>query len=212
MIFGQKKMGTRLRWMRRAVVACLCMFAGSAALFAQQSNDALLKGIMSQLAKVSSAKSDFTEQKFVKLLNAPVESSGTLFYQAPDRFEKYTKKPVEEKMTVERDTVTLEQIARKKQQKLFVGSYPALAAIIDAMRGALSGNLAALQATFKISAEGNAGQWTLKLVPIDAEQLAYVHAIRVSGKGDFIDAIEILQADGDRSLMSMTRVSTRSAR
>jgi outer membrane lipoprotein-sorting protein len=205
-------MRIKLYGMRLTVLAWLSIFASSATLFAQQPNDELLKGIMSQLAKVASAKSDFTEQKFVKLLNAPVESSGTLFYQAPDRFEKYTKKPIEEKMTVERDTVTLEQIARKKQQKLFVGNYPALAAIIDAMRGALSGNLAALQTTFKISAEGNARQWTLKLVPIDAEQLAYIQAIRVSGKGDFIDAIEILQADGDRSLMSMTRASTRTAR
>lgn len=165
MIFGPTMQKAKAVWLGAATAILLGL---PPALFAKESSNALAKVIMSRLAQVTSAKSDFTEQKFVKLLNAPVESSGTLIYEAPDRFEKYTKKPVEEKMTVERDTVTLEQIARKKQQKLFVGSYPALAAIIDAMRGALSGNLAALQTTFNIKAEGTAAQWTLKLVPIDA--------------------------------------------
>jgi outer membrane lipoprotein-sorting protein len=177
--------------------------------FAEDANSALLKDVMNRLSQVKSANADFTEKKFVKLLTAPVESSGTLIYQSPNRFEKHTKKPLEEKMTVERDTVTLEQVARKKKQELFVGSYPALAAIIDGMRGALSGNLAALQQTFNIKVEGNAARWTLNLVPLDAQQFAYINAIRVSGKEDFIDAIEILQSDGDRSVMSMTRATTR---
>ncbi len=185
-----------------------CFFSATPT-FAQDTNSALLKDVMNRLSQVKSANADFTEKKFVKLLTAPVESSGTLIYQAPNRFEKHTKKPLEEKMTVERDTVTLEQVARKKKQALFVGSYPARAAIIDGMHGALSGNLAALQQTFNIKVEGNAARWTLNLVPLDAQQLAYINAIRVSGKEDFIDAIEILQSDGDRSVMSMTQTATR---
>jgi outer membrane lipoprotein-sorting protein len=198
------------RFIGLTIVAWLLVFA-TPNVFAQDASGTLLKDVMNRLSQVKTANADFTEKKFVKLLTAPVESSGTLIYQAPNRFEKHTKKPVDEKMTVERDTVTLEQVARKKKQQLFVGSYPALAAIIDGMRGALSGNLAALQQTFNIKVEGNAARWTLNLVPLDAQQFAYVNAIRVSGKEDFIDAIEILQADGDRSLMTMTRSNVRGA-
>lgn len=195
---------TFLTLTRCSVLFAALLSTAALPLMAQAPSDAWLKEVMARLALVTAARAEFTEQKFVKLLNAPLISKGTLAYQAPDRFEKITQSPIEEKMTVERDTVTLEQPARKKQQKIFIGAYPALAAIIDGMRGALSGNLTALQLTFAIKAEGNAAKWAINLVPLDTKQYAFVHAIRVVGKQDFIESIEIVQADGDRSLMTMT--------
>jgi Outer membrane lipoprotein carrier protein LolA-like len=175
--------------------------------FAADNNDVLLTSVMNRLAAVKSAKADFTEKKFVKLLNAPVESAGVLIYTAPDRFEKHTKNPVEERMTVERDTVTLDNVAKKKKQQIFIPQFPALAAIVDAMRGALSGNLPQLQQAFSIKASGTNVRWKLHLVPLEANQYAYIHAVDVAGRDDFIESIEILQSDGDRSVMSMTRAA-----
>jgi outer membrane lipoprotein-sorting protein len=175
--------------------------------FAADNNDALLTSVMNRLAAVKSAKADFTEKKFVKLLNAPVESTGVLIYTAPDRFEKHTKNPVEERMTVERDMVTLDNVAKKKKQQIFIPQFPALAAIVDAMRGALSGNLPQLQQAFSIKVSGTNARWKLHLVPLEANQYAYIHAVDVAGRDDFIESIEILQSDGDRSVMSMTRAA-----
>ncbi len=174
---------------------------------AADADDALLKNVMARLASVKSAKADFVEKKFIKLLNTPAESSGVLIYTAPDRFEKHTKKPLEERMTVERDMVTLDNVARKKQQQIFIPQFPALAAIVDAMRGALSGNLPQLRQAFSIVVFGNAARWKLHLVPLEASQYAYILAVDVTGRDDFIDSIEIFQSDGDRSLMSMTRAA-----
>jgi Outer membrane lipoprotein carrier protein LolA-like len=174
---------------------------------AETSDAALLQTVMGRLAAVKTAKASFVERKYVKLLAAPIESTGTLTYAAPDRFEKFTMKPVSERMTVQGDTVTLDQITKKKQQRLFIGQHPALAAIIDGMRGALSGNLGALQQNFNIIASGDGARWKLKLVPIDAAQYAYVHTIHVSGRDNFIETIEITQSDGDRSVMTMTRAA-----
>lgn len=190
------------------LLACAALASTPAA--AQTHDAALLQTVMSRLASVKAAKATFVERKYVKLLTAPVESSGTLTYAAPDRFEKFTAKPVSERMTVQGDTVTLDQIAKKKQQRLFIGQHPALAAIIDGMRGALSGNLGALQQNFNVVASGDSGngaRWKLKLVPSDAAQYAYVHTIHVSGRDDFIETIEIVQSDGDRSVMTMTRAA-----
>ena len=175
--------------------------------FAAEHNDVLLTTVMNRLAAVKSTKANFTEKKFVKLLNAPVESAGVLTYTAPDRFEKHTKNPVEERMTVERDTVTLDNVAKKKKQQIFIPQFPALAAIVDAMRGALSGNLPQLQQAFSIKASGTNARWKLRLVPLEANQYAYIHAVDVAGRDDFIESIEILQSDGDRSVMSMTRAA-----
>jgi outer membrane lipoprotein-sorting protein len=171
----------------------------------QASNETLLKSVMNRLSLVTTAKANFTEQRFSKLLDAPTESTGTLVYTAPNRFEKHTLKPVEERMSVERDIVTLEQVARKQKRSIFIGQNPALTAVIDGMRGALSGNLPALQQNFSVTAQGSSTSWQINMVPFEAKQLGYVRNIKVSGKENVIDSIEIQQADGDRSIMSMTR-------
>jgi len=188
-------------------VAVAIFFTCIAPSFAGESNEALLTSVMNRLAAVKSAKADFTEKKFVKLLNTPVESTGVLVYTAPGRFEKHTKNPVEERMTVERDMVTFDNVAKKKKQQIFIPQFPALAAIVDAMRGALSGNLPQLQLAFSIKASGTNQRWKLHLVPLEASQYAYIHAVDVAGRDDFIESIEILQSDGDRSVMSMTRAA-----
>ena len=194
----------RLHFFRTVMVM---FFIYIASVSAADNNDVLLTSVMNRLAAVKSAKADFTEKKFVRLLDAPVESTGVLIYVAPDRFEKHTKNPVEERMTVERDMVTLDNVAKKKKQQIFIPQFPALAAIVDAMRGALSGNLPQLQQAFSIKASGTNQRWKLHLVPREANQYAYIHAVDITGRDDFIESIEIRQSDGDRSVMSMTRAA-----
>ena len=194
----------RLHFFRSVMVMFFIYIAPASA---ADNNDGLLTSVMNRLAAVKSAKADFTEKKFVRLLDAPVESTGVLIYVAPDRFEKHTKNPVEERMTVERDMVTLDNVAKKKKQQIFIPQFPALAAIVDAMRGALSGNLPQLQQAFSIKASGTNVRWKLHLVPREANQYAYIHAVEITGRDDFIESIEIRQSDGDRSVMSMTRAA-----
>jgi Outer membrane lipoprotein carrier protein LolA-like len=169
--------------------------------------EALLNEVMQRLAAVKSAKADFIETRYLKLLSSPVQSSGVITYTAPDRFEKHSLKPIEEKMTIYKHLVTLEDIAKGRKNTISPASFPALSALIDAMRGALSGNGNLLAETFKVRIEGAVGQWKLSLVPKEAVQYGYIHRVIVMGKADTIDSIEVLQADGDKSVMSMKRAS-----
>src|SRR5688500_13261361 len=49
--------------------------------------------LMQSLAQVKSAKGRFVERKYLAILNAPLELSGTLSYSAPGRLEKHTLAP-----------------------------------------------------------------------------------------------------------------------
>ncbi len=169
------------------------------------SEQALLNEVMSKLASVKVAKAEFTETRYLKLLVAPVQSTGVLTYTAPDKFEKLTLKPVEEKMTIAKHLVTVEEPAKGRKNTITPTSFPALSALIDALRGALSGNVNLLSETFKVKIDGAASQWKLTLIPKEAVQYGYIHKITVSGKQEMIDSMEVLQADGDRSVLSMKR-------
>ena len=79
-----------------------------------------LNRLMREFAAVRSARARFTETKYLKMLDRPMESSGTLSYDAPSRLEKLTLSPKRERMLVEEDKVTLETGTQPKRRVLSI--------------------------------------------------------------------------------------------
>jgi hypothetical protein len=95
----------------------------------------------------------FVEKKSIAILDKPVESSGELFYTAPDYLEKRTIKPKPESMILDRDTLLIER--GRQKHALQLQDYPELAAFIDSIRGTLAGDRKALNA-LRMSLDGTA--------------------------------------------------------
>ena len=161
-----------------------------------------LDKLMQSLANNRNGHAKFTEKKFIAILDKPVESSGELFYTAPDRLEKRTLKPKAESMLVDKDKLIVEQ--RGRQHVLSLQSYPEIAAFIDSIRGTLAGNRKALERTYKLSIEGNEQDWSLSLLPLQDKMKKVVSSINISGSGNMLGSIQIQQADGDSSVMTIT--------
>lgn len=162
--------------------------------------DALLHG----LAQTRAGHARFVEEKSIAMLDAPVVSSGELFYRAPDHLERRTLKPQPESMVVDGDTLVIER--GDQAYHLQLHDYPELAAFIDSIRGTLAGDRARLERDYRLSLEGDAADWTLQLLPIDERMQAVVWRIRISGEQHQVQSIEITQADGDRSVMRVTQM------
>ncbi len=155
--------------------------------------------LMQRLAQTRSDRATFVEKKFIAILDKPVESSGELFYTAPDRLEKRTLKPKLESMTVDGGMLTIERGRQKHRVQL--QDYPELAAFIDSIRGTLAGDRKALERSYRLALDGTPEQWTLTLQPTQEKMQAMIKSIRMMGLRDTVRSIEIFQADGDRSLM-----------
>ena len=162
--------------------------------------------LMSGLAQTRSGRASFVEKKSIALLDKPVESSGELFYRAPDYLEKRTIKPKPESMIVDGGTLIIER--GRQKHSLQLADYPELAAFIDSIRGTLAGDRKALERTFQLTLEGSAEYWLLQLRPLDEKTLAAVKRIRIAGSRDAVRRIEVLQADGDSSLMVIEKPVT----
>lgn len=165
-----------------------------------------LDQLMSELAQTRYSHARFSEKKSIAMLDQPVESSGELFYSAPDRLEKRTLKPRFETMLVEGGALTIER--GRKRHRLQLQDYPELAAFIDSIRGTLSGDRRALERNYRLSLDGSARQWTLQLLPSQPKMQAVVKQIRVEGARDQVRSIEVLQADGDSALMLIDNLAT----
>ncbi len=158
--------------------------------------------LMQSLAAIRSGHASFIEKKSIAILDKPVESSGELFYSAPDRLEKRTLKPRIESMLLDKGTLIVEQ--RGKKHVLSLQNYPEVAAFIDSIRGTLAGDRKALERTYTLSIEGSEQNWSLALLPIEDKMKKIVAKISIAGSGNALRTIEIKQADGDSSFITIT--------
>jgi hypothetical protein len=158
--------------------------------------------VMGALAERKHGHVSFTEKKFIAMLDKPVESSGELLYDAPDRLEKKTLKPKPEDLVLAGGVVSAQR--GKHHYTLDLKQYPQVLPFIESIRATLAGDRAALARVFKVDFGGDFEHWTLDLVPLDAKLAKTVEGIHIEGEKDFIHAVEIREADGDRSLMTIS--------
>ncbi len=195
--------------MTNPILKCLLLFA-ALALPAYAAEPAWgLQELMIDLGRVKQAKGTFVEKKYLKMLNAPLESSGQLIYTAPYRLEKLTLSPKPESMVVDQDTLTVEMRGRKRS--LQIQDYPVLWAFVESIRGTLKGDLSALQQFYQVKLEGTRQSWQLHLQPTEKKMVALIQTILIRGSKDRVNAIEIAEADGDRSIMTVIDDVTTSA-
>ena len=161
--------------------------------------------LMTNLAKNPQVAASFTEKKFISILEQPVESSGELLFIAPARLEKRTLKPRLETMVLDGDTLTLER--GKRKHVLQLKDYPEVAGMIESIRATLAGDRRALERVYRLALEGDSERWTLQLTPLDAKVGKIIARIRMEGARAMVRSVEILQADGDSSLMTIEKLS-----
>jgi outer membrane lipoprotein-sorting protein len=161
--------------------------------------------LMAGLAKHPQGAATFTEKKFIAILDQPVESSGELLFIAPARLEKRTLKPKPETMVLDGDTLTLQRGQRTRTLQL--KDYPEVAGMIESIRATLAGDRQALERVYRLALDGSAERWTLVLTPLDPKVGAVIARIRMEGIKDVVRSVEILQADGDSSLMTIEKLA-----
>lgn len=163
-----------------------------------------IEQLMQDLAQVKSARGRFVERKYLAILNAPLDSSGTLVYTAPARLEKITLLPKAESLVLDQDKLVIEYKDRNQRRTLALQEYPVIWAFVESIRSTLAGDLKTLHRFYLTSLEGSADKWRLSLIPADAKMHSVVKEINIGGSRNRVRAIEIIEAEGDRSVMTIT--------
>jgi hypothetical protein len=169
-----------------------------------------LDALMALLAQRKSGEARFTEERTVSGFDGPLRGSGTLSFSAPDRFVRQTLEPRRERMEVAGNQVRLERGGRVRQMTL--DAVPELAALVEGLRGTLSGNAAVLRKHFDVRVTGQAGLWTLNLAPLDGALATQVRLLQIVGTGADLRTVELTMAGNDRSLMIIEPVTASQAR
>jgi hypothetical protein len=189
----------RTERLARLAAACAALLFAHAAAAA----DWGLAQLMQELGQVKRAEARFTERKYLRVLNAPRVSSGTLTYIAPDKLEKRTLKPKPEALLVDGDVLTVEH-AQGKKRTLRLGDYPVLRAFVESIRATLGGDAATLERYYKVQLEGGRERWELFLAPRERAMSQVISQIRIAGGGGRVGLIEVQEAKGDRTVTTVS--------
>lgn len=182
------------RWLRAAVLL-LGVLAVPAWAFG-------VDELMGLLGRNLHGEAQFTEQRFVRGLDGPLDSTGVLRFTRPDTLERRTLTPRPESMRVEGNVMVLSRGGRTRTMTL--DSMPELLGMVEAMRGTLSGNAPQLQRYFGTRLSGDARAWTLELQPLDKALAEQVTRLRITGTQGQVRGVEMEFAGGDRSVMTIT--------
>jgi len=184
-----------------AFLACMLTPTGARAA------DFDLATLFDRLAKERPAHAQFRERKYLALLTEPVESSGELAFTPPDRLEKRTISPKPDVVIIDRGQMILERGGRR--QVLELAENPGIAVLVESIRSTLAGDLAALSRAYSVRLDGDSSNWRLVLRPRDASLTTLVERIEIGGADAQMRTVEIVQADGDRSVMTISPSTVR---
>jgi Outer membrane lipoprotein carrier protein LolA-like len=160
-----------------------------------------LDQVMGLLAMRQHGRVEFIEQHFLAVLKRPIESSGELRYDAPDRLEKRTLKPHAETLVLTGGVLTVERAHSRRVMDLH--AYPQVLPFVESIRATLAGDRGALERVFRLEFAGSVSRWTLTLAPLESKVKQSVSQVRIDGARDQLLKVEIRQPDGDRSLMTL---------
>lgn len=163
-----------------------------------------LKELMQSLREVREVKARFIERKHLAILDAALESSGTLEYSAAaGRLEKRVLRPRPESLILQHDRLTIE--GRGQRRTIALRDNAVVWTLVESIRSTLAGDLETLNKLFRATLDGDPSKWRLSLVPGETRMRGFVSEIRIAGSGAWVDSIEFLEPQGDRSVMTIVR-------
>ncbi len=156
---------------------------------------------MQRLAGVTERRASFTEEKTIAALTVPVRSEGWLQYRRPGHLEKTTTAPATESLMVDGDTLSI--IEGNQAHVIDLDTVPELRALVDAVRGTLSGDLAALRRSYAVTMQGDVADWRLVLTPNNPALARMVRQIVIEGAQAELRSVRTALANGDQSVMTI---------
>ena len=140
----------------------------------------------------------FHETRESQWLSAPVESSGSMKSDAT-MLEKRVEQPRQEVWRILDDRMQLMAPGSTAVKQFMFSQAPAVAALANALRHVVAGDLQALDKDFQLAPGGDERLWTLQLTPRRPDIARFLKQLELQGAGARVQVIVILESQGDRT-------------
>ena len=189
---------------RRLLMACSAVALGALAGLVHAQPSLTLEELTRGMAGSRGVVASFHETKELALLDAPLESRGTLYFIPPDRMARVTTDPAPAVLVVQNGRVTYRDSAGGEDVDL--AENPVARAFIDNLIVLFNGDLAELRKRYEVRFEVDDTRWELALTPKHAMARRFLAEITLTGVGPALQTLVTRESDGDRTTTTFDQV------
>jgi outer membrane lipoprotein carrier protein len=187
--------------MRRIFLAGFTFVSLAAFVQAEPLSPADVKNLLARIAErrggAAHAEADFREEKFIRLMNKPIVSSGKIWFQAPNKFRREVKGNSPSITVSDGQQLWIYYPNFKSAEHYPLGKRSPLDGAITAISTAL--NLERVENTFHITGAKIDNGYQLELTPRTASMKRMFQKVNLQiGNNLFVEHTEMLQPNGDR--------------
>ncbi len=154
-----------------------------------------LDEMLRHMATTPGVVAEFRELKRLALLDAPIETRGTLYFAPPDRLARVTRTPAATRLLLVGDRMRFEDETGTSEVDL--SANPVARQFAHNLIVLWRGDRLALESLYRLVFEADGARWTLVLSPKSAPLRDFVRSIRIAGDGAAIVDMELVETDGD---------------
>ena len=156
-----------------------------------------LDELLRHMATTRGVVAEFREEKRLALLEAPIETRGTLYFVPPDKLARVTRTPAATRLLLVGDRMRFEDEAGVSEIDL--SANPVARQFAQNLIVLWRGDRKALESLYRLDFAADGPRWTLVLSPKDAPLRDFIRSIRIAGDGPAIGEMELIESDGDRT-------------
>jgi hypothetical protein len=186
-------MSARRLWLVAAAVLAL----GAETSPPEPAGNLSLEDLLQHMATTHGVVAEFREIKTLKLLDAPLETRGTIYFQPPDRFARITREPAETRLVLDGGRMRFQDAAGGSDFDL--SANPVARSFAENMVVLWRGDRAALEAIYTLDFHSEGARWQLALAPRHAPLDKFLRSITLRGDGSVMNEMEVVESDGDRT-------------
>lgn len=154
-----------------------------------------LAELMRVMANTPGVAAEFTETKHISLLEAPLVTTGTLYFMPPDRMARYTTQPSKSALIIDGDRLVFDDesggdridLAANTIARVFVDNFIVL----------FNGDIEELQRRYEPTFSIDGDQWSLTLVPRAAVLAKMIDSITLRGDDGGMRSMVLRESGGD---------------
>ena len=160
-------------------------------------SEAELKNLLAAIRQNRSTQADFHEQRVIRLMKNPVQSSGTVWFQPPNKFRREVKGNSPSITVSDGRNLWIYYPNFKSAERYPLGKGSPLDATVAAINSAL--NLENIETSFNISATKSDNGHELALLPRTAAMKRVFQKLDLRINNQFrVDRTDMLLPNGDR--------------
>lgn len=177
--------------------AILAVFAMTWSARAAPLSEAELKNLLAAIRQNRSTQADFQEQRVIRLMKNPVQSSGTVWFQPPNKFRREVKGNSPSITVSDGRNLWIYYPNFKSAERYPLGKGSPLDATVAAINSAL--NLENIEISFNISASRSDNGHELALLPRTAAMKRVFQKLDLRINDKFrVERTDMLLPNGDR--------------